>query len=52
MRISKTLMTGAVAAVAVAGSASAAAVVVDNFSAGTFNNTASGVWTSERTAAT
>ena len=37
MRISKTLMTGAVAAVAVAGSASAGAIVVDNFSAGPFS---------------
>jgi hypothetical protein len=37
MRISKSLMTGAVAAVAVAGSASASAVVIDNFTFGSFN---------------
>ena len=38
-------MVGIAAAVAVAGSANAATVVVDNFTAGTFNNTASGAWT-------
>ena len=37
MRISKTLISGAVAAVAVAGSANAGAIVVDNFSAGPFS---------------
>ena len=39
MRISKTLISGAVAAVAVAGSASAATVVVDNFTSGSFSRT-------------
>ena len=51
MRISKTLMIGAVAAVAVAGSVNAATVVVDNFTAGSFNNSASGVWTNYSNAA-
>ena len=53
MRISSTLISGAVAAVAVAGAASAAAVVVDNFTAGTFNNTSSGsgAWTNFTNAA-
>ncbi len=37
MRISKTLMTGAVAAVVAAGSANAATVVVDDFTFGSFN---------------
>jgi len=44
MRISKILVSGIVAGVAVAGSASAGTVVVDNFSAGSFNMTNSGAW--------
>jgi hypothetical protein len=51
MRNSSLFISGAVAAVAVAGSASAAAVVVDNFTAGTFNDTASGAWTNFTNAA-
>lgn len=50
MRTSSILISGAVAAVAVAGAASGA-VVVDNFTAGTFNNTASGAWTNFTNAA-
>ena len=44
-------MVGIAAAMSVAGSASAAAVVVDNFTAGTFTNTAPGAWTNFTNAA-
>jgi hypothetical protein len=44
-------MCSVVATVAVAGSAMAGTVVVDNFTAGSFNNTASGAWTNFSNAA-
>jgi MYXO-CTERM domain-containing protein len=44
-------MVGIAATAAVAGSAMAGTVVVDNFTAGSFNNTASGVWTNFTNAA-